>query len=177
MSAVIGDIPNAIIADFKHGRCTVFSVLPGCARLSGIAFIARVSRVAFIAGRLYAEGGPALSAVIGDIPNAIVADFKHGRYAVFAVSTVFTGGAVFSGVTVFSGGAILTVYAVLAVLSVSAGRLYAEGGPALPAVIGDIPNVIVADFKHGRCTVFSVLSGVAFITLISRVSFVALQIR
>ena len=165
MSAVIGDIPNVIVPDFKPGRYAVFSVCAVFAVstvftvlainaifaigtiLSVSAGVAFVALVAFLAGRLYSEGSPALTAVIGDIPNVIVSDFKHGRCAVFAVCAVFTGGAVFTVDAVFAGGAVLsvnsvfTVNAVFAILSVCAGRLYAERSPCLTFIIGNFPLV------------------------------------
>ena len=52
MSIVIGDIPKVVITYFQLRRYTVFPVLPGCARLSGIAFnalISLISRVALVA--------------------------------------------------------------------------------------------------------------------------------
>ena len=98
----------------------VLAVLSGVTLIALISFVSLIALVAVLtvcsiftvlavrSGRLYSEGSPALTAVIGDIPNVIVSDFKHGRCAVFAVCAVFAGGAVF------------------AILSVSAGRLYAE---------------------------------------------------
>ena len=165
MPAVIGDIPNVIVPDFKLGRyavfpvcaiftvSTVFTVLAINAIfaigtiLSVSAGVAFVALVAFLAGCLYAEGSPALPAVIGDIPNVIVPDFKPGRYAVFSVcavftvSTVFTRSAVFAGGAIFTGGTVLSVNSVFAILSVCAGGFYAEGKPCLTFIIGNFPLV------------------------------------
>ena len=103
--------------------------------MSGVALVPFVT---FLAGRLYAEGSPALTAVIGDIPNVIVADFKHGGRAVFtvaAINTVFTGSAVFTVNTVFTGSAVLSGVALVPFVTFLAGRLYAEGSPRCAVVI------------------------------------------
>ena len=52
--------------------CAVFAIGSILTVGAGIPFVAFF---AFLAGRLYAEGSPALTTVIGDIPNVIVADF------------------------------------------------------------------------------------------------------
>ena len=65
----------------------------------------------------------------------------------------------------------LSVFTGIALLS---GGFHTEGYPCLSAVIGDIPEVIFPDFKPRCYAVFSVLSGVAFISLIALISRVAL---
>ena len=91
MSIVIGDIPKVVISYFQLRRYTVFSVLPGCARLSGIAFIALFALlsvftgIALISGGFNAEGCPCMSIVIGDIPKVVITYFQLRRYTVFPV--------------------------------------------------------------------------------------------
>ena len=84
MTVVIGDIPEVIVPDFQQGRCTgltidasltVGAVFAIGAILSVSAGISFVALFAFLAGCLYAEGNPALTVVIGDIPKVIVPDF------------------------------------------------------------------------------------------------------
>ena len=148
------DPPVAVFTD--EGGQTV------CAFIAFVPFIPFFSTVALIAGGSHSEGSPALPAVIGDIPNVIVPDFKLGRYAVFSVCAVFAVSTVFTVLAInaiFAIGTILSVsagVAFVALVAFLAGRLYSEGSPALTAVIGDIPNVIVPDFKPGRYAVFAI---------------------
>ena len=91
-------------------------------------------------------------------------------FAVRAVNTVCSVPAVLSGVTLIALISVLAVFTVNAVfaidaiftigtiLTVSAGGFHAEGSPALTAVIGDVPKVIVPNFKPGRCSVFAIFA-------------------
>ena len=73
-----------------------------------------------------------------DPPVAVFAD--EGGQTVLTVCTSNTVFAVDTILTVSAGIPFVALFAFLA------GCLYAEGSPALTAVIGDIPNVIVVDF-------------------------------
>ena len=81
----LADPPVAVFAD--EGSQTVCAFI---AFIPFVPFITFFSTAALIAGGSHFEGSPALPAVIGDIPNVIVPDFKLGRYAVFPVCAVFT---------------------------------------------------------------------------------------
>ena len=84
------------------------------------AVFACCSGITFIPGCLHVEGSPGLSAVIGNLPDAITADSELRCYAVCTVLAVLTVGAL---------------------LALFTGCPHAERRPGCAVVIGDLPLV------------------------------------